>query len=222
MKGLSLIGSLCCQCCSMTSANKASEAGVSSEICQSWVCRWEIGWSHPANALTLGCPQRRPPQGTPMTFWRMMPDEPCRHRNPLWDPAMGITTEILCIDTLHTLALGFFGSFVARAFWFLMEASPFNVSTLLSQEERHQRTLQLLTPQLRAFYRGVGRKWTQVGRAQARDIWHQAPSPLPPQRAPDLGHGVLFLKTCSQICHNCPKARRGRSVPLHWCPCGRV
>ena len=98
-----------------------------------------------------------------MVFWRMDAEEPVRHRNPLWCPELGVTTEILCIDTLHTLALGLCSSYVARAVWFVLDSNPYDLGSSFSQDERHTRTLQRMQPQLQRFYKETNHRWTDVG-----------------------------------------------------------
>jgi len=39
-------------------------------------------------------------------FWRAAADTRTRHRNPMWDPTIGVTTDRLMVDTLHTIYLG--------------------------------------------------------------------------------------------------------------------
>ena len=100
---------------------------------------------------------------TPMTFWRIFPDEAVRHRNPLWDPAIGVTPDVLCIDTLHTLALGVFGQFACQCMWWLLEQNPFNLTKgYNTQEELKLRTMQLYKPLLQEFYRTSPKVWTRI------------------------------------------------------------
>ena len=41
-----------------------------------------------------------------LIFWRCSRESVARHRNPLWDPTIGLTLESLYFDILHTLHLG--------------------------------------------------------------------------------------------------------------------
>ena len=50
-----------------------------------------------------------------------------RHRNPLFDPALGITHRFFADDKLHCVYLGVCGFFVQRALWLLLTANVFNV-----------------------------------------------------------------------------------------------
>ena len=99
---------------------------------------------------------------TPMVFWRRMAEEPVRHRNPLWSKVLGITPDIICVDTLHTLCLGVFGVFVSAAMWYLLSSNLFQLPAFLSQEERNIRSMQLLGVELREFYKQSSKSWTRI------------------------------------------------------------
>ena len=53
-------------------------------------------------------------------FWRRSLETRCRHRNPLWDPEIGITLERLMVDKLHTLHMGPAMSYVCHVLWQLI------------------------------------------------------------------------------------------------------
>ena len=50
-----------------------------------------------------------------------------RHRNPLFDPALGITHRLFADDTLHCVYLSVCGFFVQTALWLLLTANVFNI-----------------------------------------------------------------------------------------------
>ena len=98
----------------------------------------------------------------PVTFWRVRQDEPCRHRNPLWSIDLGVTTDIVCIDVMHTLCLGIYTNFLNKFFWHVLHDNVYKVPAFFSQEERHVKTLQRMSAELRSFYKKAGKTWTQV------------------------------------------------------------
>eukprot|EP00969_Alexandrium_andersonii_P124469 5500850-Alexandrium_andersonii.AAC.1 len=51
-------------------------------------------------------------------FWRRKRESSTRHRCPLIDSALGIFVEsTVCVDTLHTCALGVTKTFLHTALW---------------------------------------------------------------------------------------------------------
>lgn len=54
-------------------------------------------------------------------FWRQSAETLARHRNPIFDEALGLAPEkTLCIDILHALNLGVFSNFCHCALWALV------------------------------------------------------------------------------------------------------
>lgn len=53
-------------------------------------------------------------------FWRKSLETRCRHRNPIWDPTIGVTLESLMVDKLHTLHLGPAMAWCCHALWQLI------------------------------------------------------------------------------------------------------
>ena len=54
-------------------------------------------------------------------FWRVGEETLARHRNPILDPALGVSVvRSIAIDTLHTLHLGVFKSWVKVVLWKLL------------------------------------------------------------------------------------------------------
>ena len=60
-------------------------------------------------------------------FWSHQDETSAKHRNPLLDPEIGVGLGTFAIDTLHTLNLGIYQKFLARAWWALVEADAWNV-----------------------------------------------------------------------------------------------
>ena len=61
-------------------------------------------------------------------FWRSRCQTAALHRNPLLSPSIGIGLRSFAVDPLHTLNLGLYLKFIARAFWVLLRADAWNVS----------------------------------------------------------------------------------------------
>ena len=57
----------------------------------------------------------------PCLFWRRSLERPTMHRCPLMDDHLGITSDTVAIDTLHTLNLGPWQRFCMNAFWTFLE-----------------------------------------------------------------------------------------------------
>ena len=56
------------------------------------------------------------------TFWRPTRASIALHRNPLYDPYLGVTVSVMCIDSLHTLYLGVIMAFCRDLLWALIGA----------------------------------------------------------------------------------------------------
>ena len=61
-------------------------------------------------------------------FWRRSRETAARHRNPLFDPDIGITQHIISIDGLHTLNLGPYQRFCMYVFWTMIIRNVYGVS----------------------------------------------------------------------------------------------
>ena len=55
-----------------------------------------------------------------VTFWRRSAETRTRHRNPVFDPLLGISVDTLCVDTLHSLYLGPAKDWCAHVLWELV------------------------------------------------------------------------------------------------------
>ena len=56
-----------------------------------------------------------------LIFWRCSRESVARHRNPLWDPTIGLTVESFYFDILHTLYLGVLNAMAKELIWELMD-----------------------------------------------------------------------------------------------------
>ena len=86
-----------------------------------------------------------------VTFWCRAAETLSRHRNPLLDPALGITLRSLTVDTLHTLQLGVMLEWCSACMWDLIEAKVW--ADFGTVEETIQGTVRVLRLELKAFYR---------------------------------------------------------------------
>jgi hypothetical protein len=57
-----------------------------------------------------------------IVFWRPSQETVAKHRNPLFNAATGITTDLLTVDTLHCLYLGVLQVHCSRVVWSMVEA----------------------------------------------------------------------------------------------------
>ena len=80
----------------------------------------------------------RPNPTVKVLFWRMSKETRTRHRNPLFDPALGITHRLFNDDKLHYVYLGVCGFFVQTALWLLLTANVFNVKGPWQGSTRNQ------------------------------------------------------------------------------------
>ena len=69
-----------------------------------------------------------------ITFWRSENETITRHRNPLFDPEIGITPRrVIAIDELHTFQLGVVPKYNVRVFWAVLLSDCFD--TMYSNQE---------------------------------------------------------------------------------------
>ena len=61
-------------------------------------------------------------------FWRVSEQTRTRHRNPLFWPQTGVTTDALAIDILHTLHLGVILYFSSEVVWALLLGNIFGIA----------------------------------------------------------------------------------------------
>ena len=62
-----------------------------------------------------------------VTFWRRAVESRARHRLPLFDPELGITLAILCVDILHCLWLGPAKDWCTAVLWSLIDHDVYGV-----------------------------------------------------------------------------------------------
>ena len=91
-----------------------------------------------------------------LIFWRSSAQTWASHRNPLFDPALGIGLDTLGVDTLHCLHLGVYKKLVAKVFWTLLLGDAWNVAEAAggrrNQEELVANGLLGLKAELLAWY----------------------------------------------------------------------
>lgn len=63
-----------------------------------------------------------------VVFWRPSAQRWATHRNPLFDDALGLTLDVIGIDTLHTLNLGLYQKLAAKVFWTLILRDAWGVA----------------------------------------------------------------------------------------------
>ena len=83
-------------------------------------------------------------------FWRRSLETRCRHRNPLWDPDIGITLERLMVDKLHTLHMGPAMSYVCHVLWQLILVDAWGTGA--SGEQLHVLSVHQIRSELWTYY----------------------------------------------------------------------
>ena len=87
-----------------------------------------------------------------LTFWRTSREVDTRHRNPLFDEALGITVvDTMTVDTLHCLNLGVLLVWVSVTLWLLVERRVFSAHA--SIDETIGTAARLVKAELDRFYR---------------------------------------------------------------------
>ena len=96
-----------------------------------------------------------------VVFWRCSNESVSRHRNPLFDIALGITVDgTMTVDFLHCLHLGVFQHYCKIVVWMLLESAIWS-STATNQDERHEVAVLCLRSELGLWY--DARKRTHPG-----------------------------------------------------------
>lgn len=85
-------------------------------------------------------------------FWNPTARAGTKHRNPMFDPAIGVTPRTLCVDELHTMHLGVFQDFVSRALWALLDKDVWNSSPGATEEVKRKAGAIHLRHDLFAYY----------------------------------------------------------------------
>ncbi len=84
-------------------------------------------------------------------FWRTSRGSVRKHRNPIFDPAVGVTLESLVVDMLHCIFLGILQRFISFAWWSMVERNALQVSAS-NEEELLSLTVHRLREELFAWY----------------------------------------------------------------------
>jgi hypothetical protein len=88
-------------------------------------------------------------------FWRVSHESRTRHRNPLFDEAVGVTIDTLMVDKLHTLHLGPAQAWCLHTLWRLILADAF--ATNASGDALYQLSVQHIRHRLWAWYKEARR-----------------------------------------------------------------
>ena len=90
---------------------------------------------------------------TKLCFWRVKKETMTKHRNPLFDSAIGTDIwNIMAVDCMHTWFLGIMQQFLAALLWELIKCN-ISKSTSSAAENRHQENMAELNRQLQSFYK---------------------------------------------------------------------
>jgi hypothetical protein len=86
-------------------------------------------------------------------FWRCSAESWAKHRSPLMDPAIGITLDVICIDNLHTMALGIYKNFVTFALWSCLRGDIYQVGQMYADVEKDEISVLRMASELKRFYK---------------------------------------------------------------------
>ena len=132
-------------------------------------------------------------------FWRPSEQTWTTHRNPLFDPALGLGLGTLGVDTLHCLHLGVYKKCVAAVFWQLLLADAWSVADQAggrrNQEELIANGISALKQELWNWY----------------DAWERDHPGVPLNRVVDFNAHVLGEK---DSCNLTTKAAETRPLVL--------
>ena len=103
-----------------------------------------------------------------VTFWRRSLESMTRHRNPMFDPLIGLTPKrCLAVDSLHAFYLGYMKTLLQHIVWYILLSFPYGkIGTL---EESLLNNMAGLSQDLLQFYKAYdkahpGRKLTRIER----------------------------------------------------------
>ena len=110
-----------------------------------------------------------------VTFWRPSREGPIRHRNPLFDEALGTSVDqSYAIDTMHSWCLGIYQQWVLGAMWQMFEGPIFAAAEAggrrRSMEERYKKNMQHLNSHLIAWYRSFSEEHPEVNITRVHDF----------------------------------------------------
>lgn len=131
------------------------------------------------------------------TFWRRRAETRVAFRNPLWDPAIGLTMESLAVDILHTVYLGPALFFVGFVFWEILDGDFWRLGQGLSLDGRWRANVQNLRSLLREYYAAQRRKNPQKPLTELEDLtinmMGNKKGALPKFRAVETNHLLPFV-----------------------------
>ena len=102
-------------------------------------------------------------------FWRSKMQGMAKHRNPLFDKALGSDAwSIIAIDSMHTWCLGIHQHFLAGLLWSIL-GSNLLAGKGVTQEDRHHHSMAELNKRLLVFYKAFEqREGYQLSRLELR------------------------------------------------------
>lgn len=102
-------------------------------------------------------------------FWRRAEETRARHRNPLWEPALGVSVcDSLMIDTLHTLYLGPAQVWVVHALWRIILVDAFRIGA--TGDRLHNLSLLRIRDAMLAYYKRVKQERPDADVTQVQDL----------------------------------------------------
>ena len=164
-----------------------------------------------------------------LMFWRTSAETMTRHRNPLLDPAIGITMNSLTVDTLHTLCLGIVHEWVSATVWDLVDSKVY--CSRSTAEETMETSARLIDHELKAFYSAhrstTGRPLTTV--TMSKQMLNQKARKLKTKGAQTWGVCLYLVQKLEKAGSIVPGSRRkiaaGQAIcelVKHWDGCGAV
>ena len=93
------------------------------------------------------------------TFWRTSCETRAKHRNPLYNPAIGISVQLFLVDMLHCFYLGLLQTFSCALVWEMIICNCWNVTVHRNWDDLVTMSYRLLAVELNSFYD----KWHRDG-----------------------------------------------------------
>lgn len=144
-------------------------------------------------------------------FWRQSAETLARHRNPIFDEALGLAPEkTLCIDILHALNLGVFGNFCHCALRAVVNNGAWG-RRACADETVAAATLAIRN-ELKVFYRAwaLEHPTSPLTRIAFKTMVDPSSSNLPTKVAETWGF-LLFLEACLNK-HHRSLGRQGKAM----------
>lgn len=101
-------------------------------------------------------------------FWRRANETRTRHRNPLFDPSVGVGVGVLMVDKLHTLHLGPAQVWVCHALWAAITSDAF--STGAKGDQLYALSMQHIKNLLWAWYKKARRERPNEQITEVQDL----------------------------------------------------